>query len=51
MISELQRLKDVLGRIILVSHQEEVADAFPNNKYLVQIVGGTSQVSLVEDLN
>lgn len=51
MISELQRLKDVLGRIILVSHQEEVADAFPNNKYLVQIVDGTSQVSLVEDLN
>lgn len=50
MISELQRLKDVLGRIILVSHQEEVADAFPNNKYLVQIVDGTSQVSLVEDL-
>lgn len=51
MIAELQRLKDVLGRIILVSHQEEVADAFPSNKYLVELVDGTSRVSLVEDLS
>ena len=51
MIAELQRLKDVLGRIILVSHQEEVADAFPNNKYLVELVDGTSRVSLMEELS
>jgi exonuclease SbcC len=49
MIAELQRLKDVLGRIILVSHQEEVADAFPNNKYLVELVDGTSRVSLMAE--
>lgn len=49
MIAELQRLKDVLGRIILVSHQEEVADAFPNNKYLVELIDGTSRVSLMAE--
>ncbi len=49
MIAELQRLKDLLGRIILVSHQEEVADAFPNNKYMVELVDGTSRVSLMEE--
>lgn len=48
MIAELQRLKSVLGRIILVSHQEEVADAFPNNKYLVELADGTSRVRLAE---
>jgi DNA repair exonuclease SbcCD ATPase subunit len=48
MIAELQRLKGVLGRIILVSHQEEVADAFPNNKYLVELSDGTSRVRLAE---
>ena len=47
MIAEIQRLKDVLGRIILVSHQEEVADAFPNDKYLVELVDGTSRASLM----
>ena len=44
-----ERLKDVLGRIILVSHQEEVADAFPNNKYLIELIDGTSRVSLMAE--
>jgi hypothetical protein len=42
-------LKDVLGRIILVPDQEEVADAFPNNKYLVELIDGTSRVSLMAE--
>jgi exonuclease SbcC len=46
MIDELHLLKDDLKRIILVSHQEEIAEAF-NNKYKVELVDGASQVSLV----
>jgi DNA repair exonuclease SbcCD ATPase subunit len=46
MIDELHLLKDELKRIILVSHQEEIAEAF-NNKYKVELVDGASQVNLV----
>lgn len=46
MIDELHLLKDELKRIILVSHQEEIAEAF-SNKYKVELVDGASQVSLV----
>lgn len=40
------QLRDELKRIILVSHQEEIAEAF-NNKYKVELVEGGSRVSLV----
>src|SRR5262245_7708544 len=46
MIDELHLLRDELKRIILVSHQEEIAEAF-NNKYKVELVEGGSRVSLV----
>jgi DNA repair protein SbcC/Rad50 len=46
MIDELHHLKDVLRRIILVSHLDEFADAFPN-RYEVALSGGTSQVTLL----
>jgi DNA repair protein SbcC/Rad50 len=46
MIEELHLLKDELKRIILVSHQEEIAEAF-SNKYKVELVDGASHVSLV----
>ncbi len=46
MIDELHLLKDELKRIILVSHQEEIAEAF-SNKYKVELIEGASHVSLV----
>ena len=46
MIDELHLLKDELKRIILVSHQEEIAEAF-SNKYKVELIEGASRVSLV----
>jgi DNA repair exonuclease SbcCD ATPase subunit len=46
MIDELHLLKDELKCIILVSHQEEIAEAF-TNKYKVELVDGASQVILV----
>lgn len=45
MIHELRLLKNVLKRIILVSHQEEVVDAFDNG-YMIELVDGASRVSL-----
>jgi DNA repair exonuclease SbcCD ATPase subunit len=45
-IDELHNLKSVLKRIILVSHQEEFADAFPN-RYAIELKDGTSTASLV----
>jgi DNA repair exonuclease SbcCD ATPase subunit len=45
MIDQLHRLGDTLCRIILVSHQEEFANEFPN-RYAVELVDGTSRVSL-----
>lgn len=46
MIDELHRLKDFMGRIILVSHQEEFARAFVN-RYEVTLEDGTSQAKRV----
>jgi len=37
-----------LSRIILVSHQEEFASAFPN-RYSLKLVEGASHVSLMEE--
>jgi DNA repair exonuclease SbcCD ATPase subunit len=45
MIEELHALKNVLSRIILVSHQEEFADAFPT-RYVIGLEDGTSRASL-----
>lgn len=45
MITVLTELQMELDRIILVSHQEEIAEAFPNC-YAVQLVEGASRVSL-----
>lgn len=49
MIDALRDLSGVVSRIILVSHQEEFADAF-QNRYAIQLVDGTSQASLVDEL-
>ena len=49
MIEELQALKNVLSRIILVSHQEEFADAFPT-RYVIGLEDGSSRASLFESL-
>jgi DNA repair protein SbcC/Rad50 len=46
MIDELHHLKDVRRRIILVSHLDEFADAFPN-RYEVALADGTSRVTLL----
>ncbi len=45
MIDELRNLQNSLSRIILVSHQEEFAQAF-TNRYLVSLHDGNSTVSL-----
>ncbi len=45
-IDEFHALKDVLSRIILVSHQEEFASAFTNG-YEIRIEDGTSRASLL----
>ena len=43
MIDELQRLQGQLARIVLVSHQEEFASAFPN-RYCFRIEEGGTRV-------
>ncbi len=48
MIDELHSLKSVLQRIILVSHQEEFSDAFPN-RYAIELRDGASHVTLVDE--
>lgn len=48
MISELHQLKNELRRIIIVSHQEEVAQVFANNKYLIEHSDGSSRVKLMD---
>lgn len=45
MIDELQRLQGQLARIILVSHQEEFASAFPN-RYCFRLEPGGTRVAL-----
>lgn len=44
-IDQLHVLSDTLRRIILVSHQEEFAEEFPN-RYTIDLTDGTSRVSL-----
>jgi DNA repair exonuclease SbcCD ATPase subunit len=44
MIQELQHLRGFLKRIMLVSHQEEFADAFPDG-YRFELVDGATRVS------
>jgi DNA repair exonuclease SbcCD ATPase subunit len=46
MIEELRKLGQCLKCILLVSHQEEFADAFPNG-YRFRLVHGTTQVEAV----
>ena len=46
MIDELKSLGQELKRVILVSHQEEFADAFPN-RYLIENDGATSTAKLM----
>jgi DNA repair exonuclease SbcCD ATPase subunit len=44
MIQELQNLRDQMRCILLVSHQEEFADAFANG-YRFELVNGTTEVT------
>jgi exonuclease SbcC len=48
MIQELLTLGEHVARIILVSHQEEFAHAFPN-RYRFKLVDGSSRVTLMEE--
>ncbi|MHB8595814.1 MAG: AAA family ATPase [Ktedonobacteraceae bacterium] len=48
MIQELSELGRHLSRIILVSHQEEFAYAFPN-RYSLKLVDGSSHVTLMDE--
>jgi len=48
MIQELRALGEHVARIILVSHQEEFADAFPN-RYRFKLVSGSSRVTLMDE--
>ena len=48
MIQELRALGEHVARIILVSHQEEFAYAFPN-RYRFKLVGGSSCVTLMDE--
>lgn len=47
MIEQLHALTNVLKRIILVSHQDEFASAFPN-RYTIELQDGSSHASLNE---
>lgn len=47
-IEELHNLKDELSRIILVSHQDEFADAFPH-RYGIELHNGSSVVTLMDE--
>lgn len=48
MIQELRTLGEHVARIILVSHQEEFAHAFPN-RYRFKLVDGSSRVTLMDE--
>ncbi len=48
MIQELSNLGQQLERIVLVSHQEEFANAFPN-RYSFKLVDKASFVTLMEE--
>jgi len=47
MIQELQNLRGHLKSILLVSHQEEFADAFPDG-YRFELVNGATQISRIQ---
>jgi DNA repair exonuclease SbcCD ATPase subunit len=47
MIQELQNVRGQLQRVLLVSHQEEFADAFAD-RYRIELRDGTTQVSRFE---
>jgi exonuclease SbcC len=47
-IDELHNLKEELSRIILVSHQDEFADAFPH-RYGIELQNGSSVVTLMDE--
>jgi DNA repair exonuclease SbcCD ATPase subunit len=47
MIQELQNLRGQLRCILLVSHQEEFADAFPD-RYRFELQGGTTHVTRIQ---
>ena len=47
-IDELHNLKSVLKKVILVSHQEEFSDRFPN-RFHIEIENGTSTARLVNN--
>ena len=47
LVDELQNLTGLLDRIILVTHQEEIARAFPNG-YQIRLEDESSKVSLIE---
>jgi DNA repair exonuclease SbcCD ATPase subunit len=47
MIDEMHTMRDELKRVILVSHEEEITDAF-QNRYFVELRDKSSRVSLVE---
>ena len=47
-IQELRTLQQHLERIILVSHQEEFYQTFQTG-YIVNIINGSSQISLLEN--
>jgi len=48
MIQELRTLGEHVARIILVSHQEEFAYAFPN-RYSFKLVDGSSRMTLMDE--
>lgn len=48
-IEELHNLKEELSRIILVSHQDEFADAFPH-RYGIELQNGSSVVTLMNEV-
>lgn len=47
MIQELHNLRDQLKCVLLVSHQEEFADAF-NDGYRFELIDGTTQVTRIQ---
>ena len=48
-IEELHNLSEELSRIILVSHQDEFADAFPF-RYGIELKDNTSVVTLMDEI-
>lgn len=47
MVQELRQLQQQLSRILIVSHEEDIARAF-DNVYAVELVDGASRVELAQ---